>query len=327
MGALRSAAQRLARSKEPLPEWRIGTPDGSLEPDDVIAALNGTSRIWAWDWARVLAGIEDSEFFRAEKIDEARCQQELTERLRGYVELWLATGRSRDGIETPTRRRPTHGIHHIVEHFHRTHHVIPVPLADGYTVLTVPPVDRDILGDERTVDYVPESDHGQTLAPLTVRRRGKPGNQFSVAEDAAQRMFVGMLMSEWRLRIARCWKCGVYFLLSHPKRTYPNGTHCSPCRRKRSLESAEKATYKARKEAERRLWVLAAKRFKTQLLKTANWHREPKFKAKIVEFLQRRIERSDSLKRAYPSGITGKWLSWSKNRNGIDKSAKGEIRC
>lgn len=317
-----SVAMRLARSKEPFEEWRIGVPNGRLDPSDVIAALNGNSRIWRMDWAGMLAGLADTEFLQAERIDEARCQREHTESLRRYVDMWLATGRGSGGFEVPWLRKPTNGIHEIVEHFHRTHHLTPVPLEDGYTVLTAPSVDRDTLGDEHTVDHVPNSGHG--IAPPTVRRRGKPGRQFSVAEDAAQRMFVGMLMSDWRLKIAGCCKCRWYFLLSHPKRTYPNGTHCPECLRKRSQASAGGATHKARKEAERKLYDLAAKRFKRKLLKTPDWHRDVALRTEVLEFLNEQIERTDSLKRVYPNGVSGKWLSWFKNRNGIDRAVREE---
>lgn len=311
--------QKRIRDKEPLPRWRLGQPNGALESDHVIAALNGTCDIWNPNWP--LYGFEDSEFFQAEDIDPAQCQKEHTESLRRYVELWLATGRTEDGTETPSSRRPTNGIHEIVEDYHRTHHVIPVPLTDGYAVLTLPPVNRDTLGDERTVDYANEIDHHRLASPA-LRRRGKPTKRFSVAEDAAQRMFVGMLMSDWRLRIASCRKCGLYFLLSHPKRTYPMGTHCPDCRRKRSLESATRATRQTRGQAARKLWALAGHRFKRRLRKAENWPWDPKLRTDIIEFLQTEIQKNEALTSAYPLGITTKWLSWSKNYRPIASIAR-----
>lgn len=319
MGILKEAAIRLARSREPLPDWRLGQPDELLESKDVIEALNGVSPIW---WRSQLYGLsdEDNEFLREEKIDEFRSEQEHTETLRRYMDMWLATGRTKSGSERPTQRRPTNEIHQVVERFFETHHFIPVPLPDGYEVRTLPPVNRVTLGDKRSVVYSPH--RNDLIHPPVIRRRGNPGNSFSVAEDAAQRMFVETLLSDWRLKIAACRTCGIYFLLSHPKRAYPSGTYCSLCGRKRNLKRAFQATREARREATQELCFLAATRFRPRIRKAKDWPWNPKLRASIIEFLSQQIESRDSLHSVYPRGITGKWLSWAKNYKQISAFAQ-----
>src|SRR5258708_38137471 len=131
MRLMRSAMLRAAWEKEVLPSWRFGLPAARLEADDVLAALNGTSFLWFDNgWLPGLE-VEDSEFLKTERIEPSECSKEHTASLRRYVDLWIATGRKKEGIETPSDRKPNRGIRCIVEEFHITHHMRPVPLRNG----------------------------------------------------------------------------------------------------------------------------------------------------------------------------------------------------
>lgn len=134
------------------------------------------------------------------------------------------------------------------------------------------------------------------------------------------REILGML--DWRARIARCSRCGVYYRLSHPKRTYKGGTRCAKCQRIHSLESAKRATYNDRRYAERCLWSLAGKRFARRIARTPEWQKDRKLKESIVAFLQERIDQTPKLKTQYPLGITLKWLGWTKNQTPIETEAR-----
>ena len=42
----------------------------------------------------------------------------------------------------------------------------------------------------------------------------------------------------------------------------------------------------------------------------------------MIEFLNEEIQKSDGLRAVHPKGITGKWLSWSENRDGIESAVR-----
>jgi hypothetical protein len=65
-------------------------------------------------------------------------------------------------------------------------------------------------------------------------------------------------------------------------------------------------------------------RFGKRIAKRPNSLEDRELRAKIVEFLNERIRGNDRLAAVYRRGITAKWLSWSKNRAGIEQSVKKE---
>ncbi len=156
--------------------------------------------------------------------------------------------------------------------------------------------------------------------------RGNQRNKFTIAEDAAQRMFVAMLLSDWRLTIAQCCQCQIYFLLKHWNRTYRTGTRCPGCIKKRRQVSAGTITVQVRRQAEQQLYQLAARRFAKRILKTPAWQKQAIFKADIAEYLNLQIQKRRELQTIYyaggRNGITGKWLAHSKNWNGIEQAIK-----
>src|SRR5439155_5277290 len=62
---------------------------------------------------------------------------------------------------------------------------------------------------------------------------GATDNPFTVVERAAQRLFVGMLFTEWSWKLAKCRNksCGRYYLLNKARPVYKRGTMCGSCNR------------------------------------------------------------------------------------------------
>jgi hypothetical protein len=303
-----------------------------VRKEDVLAALNGESSLEkgmreffredsAFQAVEADSILNEEEFnaeqFRnaqtkmREQLNPSRCAAEHTERLRAYVNLWLATGRDRNGFETPSSRTPTAEIETLMMNIFLTHQVQPVVLKDGFTV-TVPSFDAADL----------------VILPMFRSGGNKEPDAADIGEDAAERMFAAMLLSDWRLKIARCKRadCGRYFLLGKWNCNYKNGTFCDACKRARSVESAGRNTAKAREDAEKKLYSLVAERFAGQITGNENWHTDRKTKASIVEHLNRAIERDEELRNVYRtkgrSGVTGKWLGWSKNQKAIEAEVK-----
>jgi hypothetical protein len=147
-----------------------------------------------------------------------------------------------------------------------------------------------------------------------------------IAQEAATRLFTLFALSDWHVRLAqrRQAKCGRYFELKHWNRSYKKGMLCHDCARIRSLQSALLSTSKARELAERELYRQVARHFKNRIANHPNWHGDPKLRAGIIELLNERIADDESLRTVYRHPLTGKWLSWSKNRRGIEDAAKGK---
>src|SRR5207247_2483148 len=88
-------------------------------------------------------------------------------------------------------------------------------------------------------------------------------NPSTVVEPAAQRLFVGMLFTEWCWKLAKCRNksCDRYYLLNKVRPVYKRGTMCAHCN---SRGSATRRVLQLRAEqfAERlRLAAAARKRW------------------------------------------------------------------
>lgn len=226
------------------------------------------------------------------------------ELLRGWVDEWLDSGMDNNGVEDPRERSfdkardPALAAHEYCEQ--RKFHLV----ASGNSL-------RPWF-----TEYDKEPTGG--LYPLI----GSPPRSIEYARE----QLVFFLLSNIRFRLAKCRKegCGTYFLLKHWNRLYKRGTLCDSCKRSRSEESAIKATAEVRDHAKAQLHDFAAKKFAKQIDSTPDWHRQKALKNTIAKFLSAKIERSESLRAAYKSGVTGKWVSRSENWNAIDTAAKGE---
>ncbi len=256
----------------------------------MLGDLNKSPQRWKTDKIQsimdALVGDESSSI--SKRI--TRVAKSYQEHLRDHVDLWLATGRSRSGSEDPSTRRPNAKIQSIVERIFDTHHAIPVLLKDGYTVTAVPPLALDTETDGLL---------------------------------AAELMFVDMLISDWRLKIAKCARCERYFKLRHWDRTYADGTVCARCTPKLKSDRAKRAMSDARKNLKKTLHSAVAERFSFEILHVEwIWHKEPSIRDEVVDFLNERIRNDPKLSKRHPGGLTQKWLAWEKNRSAIERIAR-----
>jgi hypothetical protein len=229
----------------------------------------------------------------------------VSEILRGWVDEWLDSGRDKTGAESPMWRsfkRAQKCGHAAVEYLRRAR--VGFLPDEGGLLLSF-------------LEYKEPST--EPLRPLIDTRN----------EDYAREQLVFFLLSQVRFMLAKCRKkdCGTYFLLRHWNRQYKGGTLCNSCKRSRSQDSAVKATAEVRKNAASQLHQLAAKRFSKRILSIPDWHKQPELKGAIAEYLNRQIERSESLRAVYLNGkregVTGKWVARSENWNGIETALKG----
>ena len=273
-----------------------------------LATLNDD--LEPWDAADLDARYPtDPDFVHEMKGAVGRINEEAEEfqrQLRMYVDEWLDTGVT-NGIEEPRSRDLTNAPHafEAIQRFAGKQRLKLEVTRDGFLV--------------RVPQYWSASNSGENAATVIARDEW-------TAEDRADRILTLFWLSGWQLQLAKCRRadCGRYFWLNHWNRKFKRGILCPDCTRVLSLESAVLATAKTRKEAENELYRLAAKQFSKRISKEPNWHKDPKLRAAIIGFLNDRIKEGRSLSSTYPHGITGKWLSWSKNRRGIEKTANRE---
>jgi hypothetical protein len=242
--------------------------------------------------------------------------------LRGYTDLWLATG-CRKESDTPSARKPTPEITLIVDAVVTVKKVVAVALRDGYAHAIVP-------------GYPPRY---TLLRPL--RAAGRPaGKRFSrddaFALAAAQEMFVAMLMSDWRLQIARCvgTGCGVYFRLGKWNQTYPHGTRCPTCRLTYRYPAIQQRVEANRTLGRQALYDLVATRFARRIVPGTLWFRDAALKKEIVGAVNGYIRREPLLRSLYPVGLTSKWVeagrkdkkNWRMMEKAVLRKKAGEAR-
>ena len=209
--------------------------------------------------------------------------------LRGYVDLWLATGRKKS-VDTPGSRRPVPEISHIVERVITANRVLPVALKDGYSLAIV-------------------------AVPSPGRRSRSAQDQW-IVQQAAERCFVDMLMSDWRLKIARCCdpSCGMYFRLGKWNQPYEQGTRCPRCKQTQEQDAIQERVEANRLQARQAIYAFAAKRFARQIVPGEAWYRDAALKRKIAAALNAHFRRDPLFKALYPGGITGKWVEAGRSR-------------
>jgi hypothetical protein len=110
--------------------------------------------------------------------------------------------------------------------------------------------------------------------------------------------------------------------------SYKLGTKCVHCRRGLRLEEAPKMTAVSRSSAVRKLHVLAAKRYQQKITATTQWFNDKALAEDVVRYLNVQIKKDEHLSTTYfappRNGITQKWLSRGKNREGIE-AALGDL--
>jgi hypothetical protein len=268
--------------------------EGSLNRDAFLRLLN-TNRKTAQNTVDVnfIARLRVSAVAKALGFQHFANKVSLDAQLRLYVDDWLRTGRTKDGVETPTARDLTKAptACEAIRSFANRQRLWLEPKPDGLHL------------------YLPNE-----LTPDT-----PPGRQ---ALETADRVFALFLMCEWRSKLAKCRSCGRYFELKHWNRTYKRGTLCPKCQRAKSIEGAKHSTSTARRAAVSELYRLAGRGFARQIVAHPEWRDDPKLKTEIIQYLNSRIFAAQDLRAVYPRGITEKWLGWAKNRNGIEHELK-----
>jgi hypothetical protein len=280
---------------------------------------------------------------------------EYVTKLRAYVDLWLATGRS-NRVEIPATRHPTVPINHIVERVVTANRVLPAASKDGYlmTIQAVRPqpspawqaqaqpkpqssVDREqYRSDEDYRRALIEEKFAEVFAAneksaLEVNTAMEDDLHADdlIATTAAERIFVEMLMSDWRLKIAKCVSpaCSSYFRLKKWNQLYEKGTRCQACRDRDEHKDKQARVEESRKKASKQLWSFTANRFSRRISRSATWYRDAGLKSEIVEALNAHIESDKFLKSIYRHPITTKWLGWAKNRDEITRCVATEKRA
>ena len=277
-------------------------------------------------------------------------------KLRYYTDLWLATGRC-NGVEMPATRRPTVAINQIVDRVVTANKVLPVALKDGYSMAiraerqppgldwqsknaqAKPHSSLDQAQYASEIEYLREA-YKEKLAELsTINEKSAlevdtTKNDDLHADDllantAAERIFVEMLISDWRLKIARCVSpaCSTYFRLKKWNQPYEKGTRCPACRHLQEKKDKQDRVEDNRETASRRLWSFTANRFSQRISRNAAWFRDAAFKSDIIEAINVHIEGDKLLKTIYPKPITTKWLVRANNRNAITRRVTAERRA
>jgi hypothetical protein len=209
--------------------------------------------------------------------------------LRGYVDLWLATGQKK-GVDTPGARRPVPEISHIVERVVIASRVLPAAFKDGYS-LTIVAVD----------------------SPW---RPSRAAQDKWIVERSAERCFVDMLMSDFRLKIAKCagQACGIYFRLGKWNQRYDQGTRCPNCKQTQEQDAIQKRVEANRLQAKQAIHAFVAKRFARHIVPGKEWYRDAPLKRKIASAINAHFRGDPLFKALYPVGITGKWVEAGRSR-------------
>jgi hypothetical protein len=166
------------------------------------------------------------------------------QRLRQQVDQWIDSGRTPDGMEIPKDRRADvpQRYRHLGEPFDGT-------LLEPFMLL-----ESEIQGNLRL------GLHGgveQVFAPYDNVHACQHFS--SIPEREAARFFIWFFASDWRHRVVKCRKCGIYYLIKDPGRLYKRGTYC---RSHSAAKSAEVITAQKRQDKHRELIRLASSAYK-----------------------------------------------------------------
>jgi hypothetical protein len=227
----------------------------------------------------------------------------VSEFLRRWIDEWLDSGRTAGGVECPTSRN-----------------YVDAKLVSTAVYKYSTRGKMHLLGTRNGLELWFDLQDGK----IPKDGRGWPRSLF--IDTVASEKLVLFLLSDLSYKLAKCRdpECGRYFVLKHWNRTYKTGTHCEECSRIRSLKSAAAATVDEREAAQRKLHDCAANRFRGQIAENHNWHKDTKLKERIARYLKGKIESSADLTRAYPAGVTGKWVARKTNWEAIEAAAKKE---
>lgn len=149
---------------------------------------------------------------------------------------------------------------------------------------------------------------------------------FEAQEVTANRLFVGIMASDWQQRLCKCryLPCGRYFIGSKLRHCYRHGTFCT--REHRGRASAEAIT-KARRSHGQSCLIDAAAQWLTKMGCSATWPNDHDLKRRLAEFLSKRTLQNPTL-RAGRELVRVNWVT--RNRVAIEQrqlELSGRDRC
>jgi hypothetical protein len=216
--------------------------------------------------------------------------------LRQWMDEWLDSGYEK-GVDSPRKRSlaGTNGIWAVT----------------SFSSLVLQP---NLKMDGLSIWLDPEDD----LFASNIARNSEAEKVF------AQSQFVSVLLSELRLKLAKCRAphCGVYFVLKQWKRTFKNGTRCHSCVEAERAVVSAKFTEEKRERVRTKLWELAAIRFTAEIVRVGDRRPNADLKRKMAVYLSEKIKRSDVLRGRYRKGVKMNWVALYDNWNEIRKIAK-----
>ena len=211
--------------------------------------------------------------------------------LRILVDDWLNTGRDRDGAESPSQRN----IHKTLSGWHAV-----LKFSEQYPASILPSLNTS--GFELVV--AEPSSGGLQAADF-----------FEAAHFEANRLFGGIIASDWSQRLCKCRHvpCGKYFVPKKLRGSYRHGTFC--CREHRNHASSVAVVRAQRSQAKRSLVDLAAK-WLVEQDRTSAWRVKADLKLRLAAFLTQRMGKDPSLRTGRES-VQVNWVT--RNSEAIEK--------
>lgn len=218
--------------------------------------------------------------------------------LRPWVDEWIETAVSSNGVEDPSKRTwpsdRTGGMYSAVVSYSERN--LRLWLAgSSLGAFIMPPDELSSIKTEKDV-------------------RG-------LCEYLAFRV----MASELRFRISRCLDCGIYFLRSHRRGVRKRSPRCESCySRYRGKDSVEIG--KRNRQAKRNdVYAFIANEFSQEIGGNANWFKDPELVEEIVQAVNTQVRR----KKLDHESITTKWVLRGVNpdhRGAIARSACALLR-
>src|SRR5262249_1666900 len=128
----------------------------------------------------------------------------------------------------------------------------------------------------------------------------------------AQRLFLGIMLSEWQDCLCKCryQYCGRYFVHPKPRSCYRRGTFC--CREHAGRAAADEAPRQMRKQGRERLIEVAARRLIARRIEEADWRNNTTMKRRLVQELCEVIRRQRL--HGYQQVVGLRWVSRHQDR-------------
>jgi hypothetical protein len=210
--------------------------------------------------------------------------------LRRFVDAWLDTGRDANGAESPVGRdlrRAEDALNGFMDYMEKS----PLELMES------------LSGSRFEVT-------AQVAGPLAYT--GNAGDFFEAQRVEAQRLFFGLMLSEWKDRVCKCRYryCGRYFLHPKPRQSYRRGIFC--CREHASRSAADESMRRARMNGREALIDEAGRRLRAWGIKNPSWQDDAGLKRRLASQLclfisRRRLE-------SYQQEVRTNWVTRHQER-------------